>query len=135
MIDIYRLEEFAADLAQARRANAIAWSLDDASDVGVLEAYAILASATGLMDDEIRGWKVGRLPATRRGPGLTQRFIGPILSRTIRHQRGPVLRVGVSADRPNAIEAEFLVKLKAPVIDAPQNPVTSSGSRELQPYT
>ena len=101
-------------LVKGRRLNRLVERLDVAPDLPLETAYAIQQSATRLWDDQLAGWKIGRLPASVSGPGSTSRFIGPIFSKTVRKLSGAISKVPILREGQNAVEAEFIVRLAKP---------------------
>lgn len=98
-------------LVKGRRLNRLVERLDVARDLPLDSAYGIQRSAIGLWDDQVAGWKIGRLPDSVSGPGSTPRFIGPIYSKSVRKLSGAISRVPVLNEGQNAVEAEFIVRV------------------------
>ncbi|OYU00883.1 MAG: hypothetical protein CFE36_13540 [Sphingomonadaceae bacterium PASS1] len=115
LLDIAPVHHAAGMLVKGRRLNRLVERLDVARDLPLETAYAIQKSATGLWDDQVAGWKIGRLPASVSGPGSTPRFIGPIFSKSVRKLSGAISRVPVLNEGQNAVEAEFIVRLAKPL--------------------
>ncbi len=73
--------------------------------------------AIDLWPDQIGGWKVGRIPVEIEGRFGSDRLAGPIFRKSIRHAKnGEALEMAVFADGFAAVEAEYVVIIKA---DAP----------------
>ncbi|HSD69883.1 MAG TPA: hypothetical protein VLB07_10025 [Woeseiaceae bacterium] len=73
--------------------------------------------AIDLWPDEIRGWKVGRIPPALEDVFHSDRLAGPIFGRSIRHaSNGEALEMRVFEGGFAAIEAEFVAVIAA---DAP----------------
>jgi 2-keto-4-pentenoate hydratase len=110
------IERRAAErLVQGRRLNMLAEPISIVNDLQLETAYAIQASAIELWDDALAGWKIGRLPTSVSGPGMTSRFIGPIFAKTVQMLTEAELRVPLLSEGQNAIEAEFMVRLAKPL--------------------
>lgn len=105
-------------LVHGRRLNRLSDRMGIAPEMTLETAYTIQKYATDLWDDQLAGWKIGRLPASLYGPGSTPRFVGPIFAKTVRKLAGPVLRVPFPNAGQNAVEAEFLVRLAKPLRSA-----------------
>ncbi len=80
------------------------------------EAYLIQDQAIDAWQDEVEGWKVGRIPIhLEEGFGI-DRLAGPMFSRTIHHVSQDPFEMPVFAEGFAAIEAEYLAVIEK---DAP----------------
>lgn len=74
------------------------------------DAYAIQDRALMLVDDEVAGWKVGRINAPLDAKLGTNRLAGPIFAHSVRpHLPAPAMPV--FGDGFGAAEAEFLLRI------------------------
>lgn len=81
------------------------------------DAYAVQDQAIGLWDDEIAGWKIGRIPDAWTGRLGAPRLTGPIFRRAVwTAAEGETVEFPVFEGGFAAVEAEFVLKLGA---DAP----------------
>lgn len=77
-------------------------------------AYAIQDRAIGRWDDEIAGWKIGRIPDAWTERLGAPRLTGPIFRRAVRSAgEGEVVDFPVFVGGFAAVEAEFILKLGA----------------------
>lgn len=79
------------------------------------EAYAVQDAAILLWGGEPAGWKAGLIAPDRREPDGDERLVGPIWADAIRRAGSEEIEMPVFADGFAAIEAEFVVRLDAPV--------------------
>jgi 2-keto-4-pentenoate hydratase len=80
-------------------------------------AYAIQDQAIAEWPDTVAGWKAGLIAPARRTPGGDERLVGPIWSSTVQtaDAEGTEIAMPVYADGFAAVEAEFVIRLDAPV--------------------
>lgn len=102
-------------LAQRRRLYRLADRLALPHNLSLQAACSIQKLATDQWADQVAGWKIGRLPASVSGPGATQRFIGPIFTKSVRRLSGPVSRIPILNASQNTVEAEFIVRFVKPL--------------------
>jgi len=111
----------AADLVKARRAAGWLTEYPGTPPPDLEAAYRCQDEAIELWGDRIACWKVGWIPEPLSEKFGTQRLVGPIFERGLRHARGAaVISIPVFARGFAAIEAEFVFQLAR---DAPANVV------------
>jgi 2-keto-4-pentenoate hydratase len=74
-------------------------------------AYIIQDAAISQVDDNIVGWKVGRIAEPDAGLFGSNRLAGPIFARSVRRADGAAPEMPVFADGFAAAEAEFLCRI------------------------
>jgi 2-keto-4-pentenoate hydratase len=77
------------------------------------EAYQIQDLAISLRSEPIIGWKIGRLSAEGFARHGSERLCGPIFQSLVRFDAGNIHDVWVHDGGFAAVEAEFLIKIKA----------------------
>lgn len=109
--------EIARAFVQARRAARALADYPGEIPSGMDTAYAVQDHAIGLWDDQIAGWKIGRIPDAWLERLGAPRLTGPIFQRAVwTAAEGETVDFPVFEGGFAAVEAEFILKLGA---DAP----------------
>jgi len=102
----------AAAFVRARRSAGSLTEYPGVQPADLESAYRCQDAAIELWGDEIVGWKVGWIPAPLSDTYGTQRLVGPIFRRGLRHARdSQSTDVPVFARGFAAVEAEFVLEL------------------------
>ena len=79
---------------------------------GMAEGYRVQEAAIGLWEDEVVGWKVGRIPPELQAELGADRVMGPVFARSVwRAQPGRPTPLPVIAGGFAAVEAEYVFRM------------------------
>jgi len=96
-------------------------------------AYAIQDQAISLWQDTVVGWKIGFIPADRRGPGDPDRLVGPIWQQSfhLAEEPGAPVEMEIFSTGFAAVEAELIIRLRHDLPAQPDGGWTAAAVAEL----
>jgi 2-keto-4-pentenoate hydratase len=108
-------EEIARHFVTARQSGASLPDYPGQQPRDLREAYAIQTAALSLVQDDIVGWKVGRIQPPRSEELGVDRLSGPIFASQVQTISGNAVNIGTIFDGGfGAAEAEFIFRVGSP---------------------
>ncbi len=120
----------AAELVAARREGRSLTRFPGVVPASMADAYQIQELAMSRWQDSLVGWKIGYIPADRRGAGNPDRLVGPIWRQQchLSEELQSAAEVGIFAAGFAAVEAELVIRLGQ---DLPDHDETGWTAKEV----
>ncbi|WP_421931081.1 2-keto-4-pentenoate hydratase [Phenylobacterium sp.] len=122
MAEGFPTDDVAARFVRARRSATALPDFPGPLPSDLATSYRVQDAAIGLWDDEVVGWKVGRVPPEHEQRLNSNRICGPVFGRAVWHvKRGDLTPFPVFVGGFAAVEAEYVARI---AVDAPADKLT-----------